>query len=53
VVKKIEATIEKIPGLGPLIEKLMDSIAGMFVVAFIDKPTFHKWFLPSIYLYYA
>ncbi|KAF8527105.1 heterokaryon incompatibility protein Het-C-domain-containing protein [Gautieria morchelliformis] len=27
VVKKIEMTIEKIPGLGPLIEKLMDSIA--------------------------
>ncbi|KAF8586868.1 Het-C-domain-containing protein [Ramaria rubella] len=27
VVKKIEKTIEKIPGLGPLIEKLMDSIA--------------------------
>ncbi|EIN08362.1 Het-C-domain-containing protein [Punctularia strigosozonata HHB-11173 SS5] len=26
VVKKIEKTIEKIPGLGPLIEKLMDSI---------------------------
>jgi len=27
VVKKIEKTIEKIPGLGPLIEKLMDSIS--------------------------
>ncbi|KAI0642699.1 heterokaryon incompatibility protein Het-C-domain-containing protein [Trametes meyenii] len=27
VVKKIEMTIEKIPGLGPLIEKLMDSIS--------------------------
>lgn len=25
--KKIEKTIEKIPGLGPLIEKLMDSIS--------------------------
>ena len=28
VVKKIEKTIEKIPGLGPLIEKIMDSISG-------------------------
>ncbi|KAI0763072.1 heterokaryon incompatibility protein Het-C-domain-containing protein [Trametes elegans] len=27
VVKKIEKTIEKIPGLGPLIDKLMDSIS--------------------------
>ncbi|KAI0082745.1 Het-C-domain-containing protein [Panus rudis PR-1116 ss-1] len=27
VVKKIEKTIEKIPGLGPLIEKIMDSIS--------------------------
>ncbi|KAL5523319.1 hypothetical protein ACEPAF_1586 [Sanghuangporus sanghuang] len=27
IVKKIEKTIEKIPGLGPLIEKLMDSIS--------------------------
>ncbi|KAJ7269830.1 heterokaryon incompatibility protein HET-C [Mycena rebaudengoi] len=27
VVKKIEKTIEKIPGLGPMIEKLMESIA--------------------------
>ncbi|KAK7041417.1 hypothetical protein VNI00_009283 [Paramarasmius palmivorus] len=27
VAKKIEKTIEKIPGLGPLIEKLMDSIS--------------------------
>ncbi|KAI0051363.1 Het-C-domain-containing protein [Auriscalpium vulgare] len=27
IVKKIEQTIEKIPGLGPLIEKLMDSIS--------------------------
>ncbi|KAG7098509.1 hypothetical protein E1B28_000453 [Marasmius oreades] len=27
VVKKIEKTIEKIPGLGPLIEKLMESIS--------------------------
>ncbi|EMD35500.1 hypothetical protein CERSUDRAFT_116237 [Gelatoporia subvermispora B] len=27
VVKKIEKTIEKIPGLGPLVEKLMDSIS--------------------------
>jgi hypothetical protein len=27
VVKKISATIEKIPGLGPLVEKLMDSIS--------------------------
>ncbi|KAI0819917.1 Het-C-domain-containing protein [Trametes gibbosa] len=27
VVKKIEMTIEKIPGLGPLIDKLMDSIS--------------------------
>ncbi|RPD61288.1 Het-C-domain-containing protein [Lentinus tigrinus ALCF2SS1-6] len=27
VVKKIDNTIEKIPGLGPLIEKLMDSIS--------------------------
>ncbi|TDL18750.1 Het-C-domain-containing protein [Rickenella mellea] len=26
IVKRIEATIEKIPGLGPLIEKLMESI---------------------------
>lgn len=30
VVKKISMTIEKIPGLGPLIDKLMDSISGMF-----------------------
>lgn len=29
VVKKISKTIEKIPGLGPLIDKLMDSISGM------------------------
>lgn len=28
VVKKISKTIEKIPGLGPLIDKLMDSISG-------------------------
>lgn len=28
IVKKIEKTIEKIPGLGPLIEKIMDSISG-------------------------
>jgi hypothetical protein len=28
IVKKIEKTIEKIPGLGPLISKLMDSISG-------------------------
>lgn len=28
VVKKISMTIEKIPGLGPLVEKLMDSISG-------------------------
>lgn len=28
VVKKISKTIEKIPGLGPLLEKLMDSISG-------------------------
>ncbi|KAJ3526948.1 hypothetical protein NM688_g8193 [Phlebia brevispora] len=27
VVKKIEKTIEKIPGLGPLIEKIMDSVS--------------------------
>ncbi|THG96509.1 hypothetical protein EW145_g7769 [Phellinidium pouzarii] len=27
IVKKIEKTIERIPGLGPLIEKLMDSIS--------------------------
>ena len=30
IVKKISKTIEKIPGLGPLIEKLMDSISGEF-----------------------
>lgn len=30
VVKKIEKTIEKIPGLGPLIEKVMDSISGLY-----------------------
>lgn len=29
VVKKISKTIEKIPGLGPLIEKIMDGISGM------------------------
>jgi hypothetical protein len=28
VVKKISKTIEKIPGLGPLIDKLTDSIGG-------------------------
>jgi len=28
VVKKIEKTIQKIPGLGPLIEKIMDTISG-------------------------
>jgi hypothetical protein len=28
VVKKISITIEKIPGLGPLIDKLTDSIGG-------------------------
>jgi hypothetical protein len=28
VVKKISKTIEKIPGLGPLIDKLMESISG-------------------------
>lgn len=28
VVKKISKTIEKIPGLGPLIEKIMDGISG-------------------------
>lgn len=28
IAKKIEATIEKIPGLGPLIEKITDSISG-------------------------
>lgn len=30
IAKKIEATIEKIPGLGPLIEKITDSISGEF-----------------------
>lgn len=28
IAKKIEGTIEKIPGLGPLIEKISDSIQG-------------------------
>jgi hypothetical protein len=32
VVKKIEKTIEKIPGLGPLINKLMDSISGQLAL---------------------
>jgi hypothetical protein len=30
VVKKISKTIEKIPGLGPLLESLMESIQGSF-----------------------
>lgn len=28
IVKKISKTIEKVPGLGPMIEKLMESISG-------------------------
>lgn len=35
VVKKISITIEKIPGLGSLIEKLMDSISGGLF--FVDR----------------
>ncbi|KAJ2919808.1 hypothetical protein MD484_g554, partial [Candolleomyces efflorescens] len=35
IVKKISKTIEKIPGLGPLIEKLMDSIS-VFVFTTIE-----------------
>jgi hypothetical protein len=35
VVKKISMTIEKIPGLGPLIEKLMDSIS-VFVLTTLE-----------------
>lgn len=35
VVKKISKTIEKIPGLGPLIEKLMDAIGGQFFFFFL------------------
>jgi hypothetical protein len=31
IVKKIEKTIQKIPGLGPMIEKLMDGISGEFL----------------------
>lgn len=32
IAKKIENTIEKIPGLGPLIEKITDSISGGFSI---------------------
>lgn len=39
VVKKISKTIEKIPGLGALIEKLMDSISGTPVSFFWIGPT--------------
>ncbi|KAH9478428.1 hypothetical protein JR316_0008883 [Psilocybe cubensis] len=44
VVKKISKTIEKIPGLGPLIEKLMDSIS---VFVFTTLEPFLKPILKS------
>jgi hypothetical protein len=44
VVKKIEKTIEKIPGLGPLIEKLMESIS---VFVFTTLEPFLKPILKS------
>ncbi|KAJ8474187.1 hypothetical protein ONZ45_g16038 [Pleurotus djamor] len=44
LVKKISATIEKIPGLGPLIEKLMDSIS---VFVFTTLEPFLKPILKS------
>ncbi|KDR80036.1 hypothetical protein GALMADRAFT_242249 [Galerina marginata CBS 339.88] len=44
VVKKISKTIEKIPGLGPLIEKLMDSIS---VFVFTTLEPFLKPLLKS------
>ncbi|KAL0960132.1 hypothetical protein HGRIS_011768 [Hohenbuehelia grisea] len=44
VVKKISKTIEKIPGLGPLIEKLMDSIS---VFVFTTLEPFLKPILQS------
>lgn len=33
----VEATIEKIPGLGPLIEKITDSISGEFRFEMLNR----------------
>lgn len=43
VVKKIEKTIEKIPGLGPLIEKLMESISGELSPFLLTPCETHRW----------
>jgi len=42
VVKKIEKVIEKIPGLGPLIEELMNSIAVLVFTSLEVGHTFHS-----------
>ena len=50
VVKTIEQTIEKIPGLGALIEKLQDSIAGKLDAISVRTAVDN---LPSLHLYDA
>ena len=51
VVKKISKTIEKIPGLGPLVDKIMDSISGTrnFGIGFV-MPT-DVFFFDSVRVY--
>ena len=43
VVKKIEKVIEKIPGLGPMIEELMNSIAVLVFTSLEVSHGFHSF----------
>lgn len=44
MVKKIEKVIEKIPGLGPMIEELMNTIAVLVFTTLEVSHAFHSYF---------